>query len=271
MPTLYTIKQFLLNAVATSSERRTPVELERLLRRKLPSPKEMIKAAIRSLIEDGELAYSYTHGCSFLVLNFDRPVRISEHIILKPPVVSYERQEDELVVELQAGASFGNGQHPSTRLALRGIEYALTGESFAGKKEETAALDIGTGSGVLAIASVLLGIGTAIAIDTDPCARAEAKFNVKLNNLENRIKIDDRPIEKLNERFCLISANLRYPTLKKLSSQMQKMLADQGNLVLSGIKAEETAGVLNLYMRSRFNLQWQETEQDWVCVVFKKW
>ncbi|MFC1856946.1 50S ribosomal protein L11 methyltransferase [Thermodesulfobacteriota bacterium] len=270
MSNIDTIKQILLQTVATAYERRTPLEWERLLSRKFQSPKKMIKAAIRSLVHEGELAYSYTHGCSFLVRNFERPVRISEHIILKPPVVSYERRSEDLVVELQAGASFGDGQHPSTRLALRGIEYALTDKSFAGKNKKLPALDIGTGSGVLVIAAVLLGIATAVAIDTDPCARAEAKFNVKLNNLENRIEIDDRPIEKLNGRYCLISANLRYPTLKKLYPQMQKMVTQQGHLVLSGIKAEEVAGLLNLYTKSRFDLQWQETEQDWAGVVLQK-
>ena len=264
------IRQEVLAAVVKSQKRLTPGELEKRLSQKFTTEKDALKTAIRNLIADQELVYTYNFGCSFLEKSFNKPVRISKRIILKPPRTLYRPISDEVVIEIQPGASFGSGEHPTTRLAIRGIEQALSKKEFSQKGLDIQALDIGTGSGVLAIVAVSLGVKRVLGIDIDPCARAEAKENVKLNNLENRIEIHNRNIEKIDHKFSLITANLRYPTLKQLYSHITKITDKGSSFVVSGIKTNEVSDLLNIFTQKYFRCIWQESEKDWAGLVFER-
>jgi ribosomal protein L11 methyltransferase len=219
-------------------------------------------------VEDKELVYTYHFGCTFLEKSFNRPTQISKRVVLKPPGSYYRSLSDEVAIELQQGASFGSGEHPSTRLAVRGIEQALSEKEFLKEKRNIHALDIGTGSGVLAIVSVMLGAKSAVGVDIDPCARAEAKENVKLNNLENLIEIQDRKVEKISEKFSLISANLRFPTLKRLCSHITEVTERGGAVVISGIKTSEVSDLLNIYTQKYFRCVWKEFDKGWAGLLF---
>lgn len=264
------IKELVLETVSESYRHVTPGEIEKKLLQKAGPKRKEIKKAIKDLVEEGELTYSYNYGCSFIEKSFNKPVRISKHVVLKPPGTLYQRKFDDVVVEIQQGVSFGTGQHPTTRLAIRGIEYAALEGGFFKEKNETCALDIGTGSGVLAIVSVLLGINKALGIDIDSCARSEARENVIINGLENRIKIDNQPVENIEKRFSLIIANLRYPTIKRLYPHLTQVTAKEGYIVISGIKEFEEKELLDIYTQKHFTNKWKETEKDWVGMVFKK-
>lgn len=264
------IKELVLKTVSESYRYVTPVEIEKKLIQKAGLKRREIKKAIKDLVEESELIYSYNYGCSFIEKSFNKPVRISKHVILKPPGILYQRESDDVVVEIQKGISFGTGQHPTTRLAIRGIEYAAIEDGFFKKKKETSALDIGTGSGVLAIVSVLLGINKALGIDIDSCARSEARENVIINGLENKIKIDNKPLENIEKRFSLIIANLRYPTIKRLYPHLTQICAKEGYIVISGIKEFEEKDLLDTYTQKNFTNKWKEAEKDWVGMVLKK-
>lgn len=264
------VKEIVLKEVVDSNKKLTPRELERILLRKLPIEITEIKSVIKDLIENGDLCYTYKYGCSFLEQSFNKPVRISTRVVLKPPGIFYKGEKEDVVIQIQQGASFGIGQHPTTRLALRGIEYLLLNYLFFKENKNTSALDIGTGTGVLSIASVLLGINRAVGIDIDPCAIAEAKANVKINGLEDRIKIEDKFVENIDEKFPLITANLRYPTIKRLYSHIKRITVREGIAVISGIKTCEVNSLLNTYKEKYFKVKWKETANDWACVVLKK-
>jgi ribosomal protein L11 methyltransferase len=166
--------------------------------------------------------------------------------------------------------SFGNGEHPTTRLAIRGVEYALSSGRLFNGRQNTSALDIGTGSGILAIAAVLLGINRAIGIDIDPVARSEAKKSILINNLSKRISIHNRSLDDINQQFSLITANLRYPTLKKLYSRLDHITEPKAVVVISGLKTSEMSDVEKFYTQKSFKLEISEVEKGWGAMVFKK-
>ena len=264
------IRQKVFETVSESNKKLTYGELEKRLSQKFTAHKKALKTAISDLVADRQLIYTYNLGCSFLEKSFNKPTRISKRVVLKPPGMSYTPESGDVVIDIAQGASFGSGEHPTTRLAVRGIEAALFEKNRFSKTNHTRALDIGTGSGILAIAAVGLGVKKALAIDIDPCSRSEAKINIGLNNMEDRIQVLDRDIENINEKFSLIIANLRYPTLTRLCSQISKITEQPGMVVLSGIKTHEVTEILNTYTQKGFSCTWKAVEKDWVALVFAR-
>jgi len=267
---LNSIKHKVAETVFESDKHLTQLDIEKELANRYFYPKKQIKQAIKVLVAEQTLAYTYKYGHSFLEKSFNKPVRISKRIVIKPPGIAYRREPGDLVIELLRGVSFGNGEHPTTRLAIRGVEHALSSDKFLRDEQNTFALDIGTGSGVLVIAAVLLGINRAIGIDIDPVARSEAKKNISLNNLSNRISIHNRSLDDINQQFSLIIANLRYPTLKKLYSLLDLITEQQAAVVLSGLKTSEMPDVQKLYTQKFFKLESSEVEKGWGAMVFEK-
>lgn len=264
------IRQKVFETVSESSKRLTYGEVEKRLSQKFAVHKKALKIAISELVADRQLIYTYNLGCSFLEKSFNKPTRISKRVVLKPPGMSYTPESDDVVIDIAQGASFGSGEHPTTRLAVGGLEAALSGKNNFVKTDHTRVLDIGTGSGILAIAAVSLGVKKALAIDIDPCSRSEAKQNILLNNMDHRIQVLDHDIEQINEKFFLITANLRYPTLVRLCSHISKITERPGRVVVSGIKTHEVKDILNSYTRKGFSCTWKAVEKDWVGMVFVK-
>lgn len=256
--------------IESSAAKITPPVLEKLILDRYGLNKKQIKTVIRDLVFSGELTYTYEFGCTFLERSLNKPVRISRHVVLIPPDHSYRSKPNDVVVQISPGASFGAGNHPTTRLAIKAIEYVLLGDPAIEKKQEGTVLDIGTGSGVLILTAVLGGMEGGLGIDIDPCARVEAVANVKNNGLEDRITISGQTLETIDQRFTMVLANLRYPSLKRLYARLTKVTAERGTLILSGIKNDEVDDLLGAYAKSRFKYLWSADELGWTGVVLKK-
>jgi ribosomal protein L11 methyltransferase len=267
---LKTVRRKLLAMVDESKQRLTPGELKKRLCGTERVDEVTLRAAIRDLVLNRELKYTYQFGCSFLEKSYEKPMRISNRVVVKPPGMVFEPDCQDIVIELFKGASFGFGDHATTRLAIQGIEAALSAHHGIIDDGNSRALDVGTGSGVLAIAAVLLGMPRAVGIDIDPCARAEAKKNVKLNGLEYRIEILDFPVEDIKETYTLITANLRYPTLRRLCSHIAGITEKKGAVVASGITSDEVEALVDAYTRNGFQCIWKANEKGWAGVVLKK-
>lgn len=264
-----TLRRKVLAMVEASSCRLTPGELKKRLLGKNFVDEKALKTAISDLILSRELTYTYQFGCSFLEKSYEKPTRVSRRVVLKPPGMVYEPASGDIVIDISKGASFGFGDHPTTRLAIQGIEAALSENHGILKADNSRALDIGTGSGVLAIAAVLLGIKGAVGIDIDPCARAEAQKNIKLNSLEHRINILDTSVEEIKETYSLITANLRYPTLKRLCPHMAGITQKKGAVVVSGIKSDEVEDLLDNFTQNGFQCTWKAVEKGWAGMAFE--
>lgn len=260
----------IIAAITVAPAKLTPSVLAQTLSEKHGLARKQIKAVIRNLVSDGELAYTYQFGSTYLELSFNRPRKVSQFVVLHPPGHCFCPGPDEVAVQIQPGASFGDGRHPTTRLALRGIEMVLGGRCAGSNFLHTAVLDVGCGSGVLVIAAVALGAATGLGIDFDECALAEARHNVRLNALENRIKISARPLEAIRGRFRMVTANLRYPSLKRLRSQLSSLTASGGVMVISGIRTGELSDLLEFYTEQQWFCRWRQTEAGWAGVVLQQ-
>jgi ribosomal protein L11 methyltransferase len=264
------VRENVLRMVAGSAVRVTPLAFEKTLFETHGLTRQQVKAVIRDLVSDGELAYTYEFGSTFLEPSFNKPVRVSTHVVLKPPGHNYQPESEDVVIQIKPGASFGDGRHPTTRLAIRGIEYVLKKIKSDRPEDQSRVLDIGTGSGILVLAAVRLGIHQGVGIDIDPAARSEAKENVLINRLEDQIQMSDQYLETIEGSFYLVTANLRYPTLKKICPCLRKITNPDGFIAFSGIRSHELADLIKTYTRKKFEVVWQEKELDWMGVVLKR-
>jgi len=262
------LKRKTVELVTLSCKKLTPHELEKKLAQEFNAEKKEIKTAFKELVAAGELSYTYLFGNTYLELSFIKPVRVAERVILKPPEFSFRPEKQELVVNLMAGASFGTGQHPTTRLCIRGLEFLWQNADVFCRKKTTKALDVGTGSGVLAITALLMGINRAVGTDIDECARSEARENIKLNGLEHKIAVEDKKLEAFAETFDLVCANLRSPTIKNIYTQVERLTVSNCFVVFSGMKEEEAENVVDLYTTEKFSLVWKRSEKGWTGLVF---
>ena len=266
----HSINKEILEWVSASSNKITPAGLKNILVRCYGLETNKVKALIKDLVDHGELTYTYEHGCTFVQKSFNKAVRISRSVVLKPPGYRYRPEPHDVIIQVKPGASFGDGRHPTTRLAINGIEFVFKElKPFALDRESTV-LDIGTGSGVLVMTAVRFGIPLGLGIDTDSCARAEARENVALNDLQAHITISDKPIEDIEPSFSMVLANLRSPTLRKLCALIGSVTNPNGIVVLSGIRCHELEGLMAVYTAAHFKCVWTAEESDWVGVVIKK-
>lgn len=264
------IKKIVFEILSASDVKLTQRMLYRELVTKYKFERTEVKRAIKDLVFEGALAYTYIYGCSFIEKGFYKPVRVSNRVVLIPASLYEENHQNRVVVKISHGASFGTGRHPTTRLSIRAIDGLLKKEVLRKNGLHKTALDIGTGSGVLAIASVKLGIKRAIGIDIESISRKEAIENVACNGLSKKIEILNADIDSLSQAFFLIMANLRYPTLKQLRLQIKRKTKPGGYVVLSGVTKEEVGGLQDLYSQDEFKCIWKEVENRWACLVFQK-
>ncbi len=263
-----TLRRRSLNRIG--GRRCAPADLIRGLMRDLNLSRGQVQAGLHELVAEGELAYVFEHGQTFLEPSFDRPVRVSDRVVLTPPERTYPAGPADVLIRIIPGAAFGAGRHPTTRLALKAIDFILgsAGGSSAGARRRM--LDIGTGSGVLAMAGVMLGIETGLAVDIDPCAVAEARANVELNSLSRQIAVSDQAAEAIDGSYDLVTANLRTPTLARLAPCLAGWTAPQGALVISGIRTEECDELLGELEKRFFNTVWRDEEQEWVGLALTR-
>jgi ribosomal protein L11 methyltransferase len=262
------LESAILELVDTSRARLTPQRLRKMVSADLAVPRSAAHQAIQVLIAKGLLTYTYQFGCSFIEKSFQKPVRLSRHIIVKPPGVSCIHGDQDIVIELAVGAAFGSGQHPTTRLALNGIEYILRELKPFQAACTASFLDIGAGSGILALAALKLGMTQGVGLDIDPCAIAECKANAQQNGLDKQLTVADKPLEELEEPFDLIMANLRLPTLCRIQAQLKRLLKRPCALIFSGFKVAELDALLACYRNEDFKLIWQASEKGWSAAAF---
>ena len=261
------VRNHALRIVAESTVRVTPPTLEKKLIASHGLTKQQVKAVIRELVSDGKLVYTYEFGSSFLEPSFNKPVRVSTHVVIKPSGHHYQPESEDVVIQIKPGAAFGDGRHPTSRLAIRGIEYVLKKIKSDRPGDQSRVLDIGTGSGILILVAVRMGIHQGLGIDIDPLARSEAKENVLINRLDDQIDISDQHLETIDGYFDLVTANLRYPTLKKMCPGLRKITNSGGFIVFSGIRSYELADLIKAYARKNFHVLWKQIELDWAGMV----
>jgi ribosomal protein L11 methyltransferase len=265
-----TLKQAILDIIKQEPAKVTPVFLEKRMLRLFNTQRKHVRKILKELMGDGELVYTYHFGNSYLEKSFNRPVRVSDHVVLKPANVSFEPGHGDKVITLDHGASFGTGEHPTTRLSIGGIEFLAATTPLFSQQKDTLLLDIGTGSGVLALTALRFGISHALATDIDPCAKNEARKNAKLNALEKRFEIFDGDLYTLKRPIDLITANLRFPTLMNLAPGIVRLFGSEGCAVFSGVREDEFFELSETYAGLGFVCHWKAFELGWAGGAFVK-
>ena len=159
-------------------------------------------------------------------------------------------------IYIKPGLGFGTGKHPTTKQCVRQIHNIDNGY----------VLDIGAGSGILSIVSCLYGARKCVAIENDELAINNAIYNIKVNNMEDKIELLNINFENYNTSnlFDTILANVDHTFLLNHISNLKKLLKSEGNLIISGFKKNMQNNILNLYGES-FNIIEITEENDWVC------
>lgn len=195
--------------------------------------------------------------------------RVGRRLVIKPSWRDYTPKDKELVLELDPGMAFGTGLHPTTRLCLLQLEkYVCLGSTV---------LDLGTGSGILALAMARLGASRVVALDTDPVAVKAARANVRRNRLGRRIQVTrgtlpggnpepEVPILSL-EPFHLVVANITARVLRQKAEGLAQALRPQGLLIASGLIAEQVAETVADFEAVRLTIEDIQAEEDWRTVV----
>jgi ribosomal protein L11 methyltransferase len=198
--------------------------------------------------------------------SFFQPIKVTKRIVVKPSWKTYWQQEgNEIVIELDPGMAFGTGTHQSTRLCLQAIEEIA--DKLANKCQ-CSLLDVGTGSGILAIAAVLLGITKVVGIDIDYQAVEYAKKNAEMNNVSDKLIFTAVPLHKTDGAFSMIVANILPQTLIDLKADLLSHLAPSGYLILSGILNEKAREVINVFTKDLSFVK-ESKEDEWSCLIFK--
>ncbi|HJX39765.1 MAG TPA: 50S ribosomal protein L11 methyltransferase [Anaerolineae bacterium] len=198
---------------------------------------------------------------------FFRPQRIGKRFVVKLPDQSYPVAEDQLLIHLQPGMAFGTGLHATTRMCLVCLEELVRPGHHL--------LDLGTGSGILAIGAAKLGADHVLALDNDPIAVAVARENVSLNNLENVIDVTEGSLDHLTSkdlhRFDGIVLNIIAEVIVEMMEQgLTSFLKPRGWLLASGILAQAQRQVI-AHFEGRGLLTVQRFQQEeWVTLYGRK-
>lgn len=252
--------------------RLTPRDLERTVCRSHPGlSSRTVRSAVKELVAEGTLFYSYHFSTTHIELNFCKPFRVSPRIVLLPYGQTCPPADDGTqTIMLLQGSAFGIGDHPTTRLALRAIDRVMAVTLAGGLTSGIRALDIGTGSGVLAMAAVRLGAEKVVALDIDRLALHEAGNNIRLNDMDRVIMLTDDPLANLaGESFDLVMANLRPPTLKQILPQVEALSSKNSYWIISGFRQEALEEVVAILPQARTEILSREKACGWAAMTIR--
>ncbi|HSM34325.1 MAG TPA: 50S ribosomal protein L11 methyltransferase [Anaerolineae bacterium] len=198
-------------------------------------------------------------------------MRLGRRIVIKPTWRDYDRAPDDVVIALDPGMAFGTGLHPSTRLCLVGLEHWAATGLVAGAR----VLDVGSGSGILAVGAALLGAGQVRAVDTDPIAVAATLDNAAGNGVSISATRGSLPVE--GGPFDLVFANLVAGLLVGLAADLAASVrpgdgtpASGGRLLAAGIFVDREPEVRRAVAAAGLRLVRREQEGDWVALDLER-
>ncbi|CAM4265859.1 50S ribosomal protein L11 methyltransferase [Paenibacillus tarimensis] len=205
-----------------------------------------------------------------------KPLRVSERLTIKPTWEEYEAGPDERIIELDPGMAFGTGTHPTTALCLRTLDSVIKGGEQV--------IDVGTGSGILAIGAVRLGASSVLALDLDPVAVSSAKENTRLNGLESAVQVHlsdllgvlrsseagDGTALNVQVPVDLVVANILAEIILLFIGDVYEALKPGGIYIASGIYENKEAAVAEALEIAGFVIESREREDKWTAIVARK-
>lgn len=190
--------------------------------------------------------------------------RIGARLVIKPSWEEFSGQDGDVVVTLDPGMAFGTGTHGTTRLCLETLA-AL----FDGGEAIHHVLDVGTGSGILAIAAAALGAERVVACDIDPIACETARENCVLNDVIDRVEVTDRLLEELTGTYDVVLANILAEENIRLAQALIDRVRPGGVLILSGILEEKVSLVTTAFSTLGLNAPDLFYDEEWACIQYR--
>lgn len=194
------------------------------------------------------------------------PQRIGKHIIICP---SWEKvddiQENDIIINLDPGAAFGTGTHQTTRLCIRAVEKVYSEENTFEK-----VLDVGTGSGILAIIAAKMGAKEVYGIDIDSVAIEVSIENAQKNSVSKVCHFDDNSLKNINDKYDLVIVNILARTIIMMADDVKKVCKNGGTILLSGIIEAKVNEVIEKYESIGLNLVEKDEEEGWYSLTFNK-
>ncbi|MGC9334088.1 MAG: 50S ribosomal protein L11 methyltransferase [Anaerolineae bacterium] len=206
-------------------------------------------------------------------------LHVGRRIVIVPAWEDYTPVPEEAVVKLEPGMAFGTGLHPTTRLCLEAMEEDLAAGCTV--------LDVGTGSGILAIAAAKLGAGSVLALDADPVAVRVARENVAANGVAVSVAVQhgslpggdvvpmhfspEGPLHLLaSGHYDLVLVNILAPVIAGMAPALAARLHRQGRLIAAGLIEEQERDVIIAFRDQGLTVVRRAQEEDWVCLVVQK-
>ena len=186
-----------------------------------------------------------------------KPQHIGQNIVIKPSWEEYEAKPTDIIIEIDPGMAFGTGLHATTRLCLCEIERWV--------RPQMRIADVGTGSGILAVAAVKFGAKEVCATDNDPLAVKIALENVILNGVGGQISVAESEVPPAG-KFDMVVANILADVILGMRDALKNALLPGGILIASGIINERAEDVRKGLIKSGFAIQETTNEGDWVAI-----
>lgn len=193
------------------------------------------------------------------------PFRVGNRLVIHPSWVEWPDTGSEAVLTLDPGQAFGTGTHATTGLCLEALA-----DHFTSKSPPQRILDVGTGSGILAMAGAALGALEVVACDIDSQACQVATANILKNRLERQISVTEQPLDKIPGQFDLVLANILAAENIRLADQLMERLSPQGRLVLSGILIDQEQQVIEGFAELPLTLLSTNHRDEWTCIVYQR-
>ncbi|MFC5532106.1 50S ribosomal protein L11 methyltransferase [Cohnella yongneupensis] len=205
-----------------------------------------------------------------------KPIAVTERLTIKPTWEEYTpRHEGELIIELDPGMAFGTGTHPTTALCLRALDNAIAGGEQV--------IDVGTGSGILAIGAIKLGADKVLAVDLDPVAVTNAKENIAQNGLQEVIEARESDLlGVLNGRDTrdnanavkppvdIVVANILAEIILLFLDDVRDVLKPGGIYICSGIYKNKEMAVEAGLLAAGFEIVDKLRQEEWIAFVAGK-
>ena len=190
-------------------------------------------------------------------------LNIGEKFVIVPTWREYENEEDKYVINIDPGMAFGTGGHETTSLCIKNLEKYV--------KPHDNVIDVGCGSGILSIAASYLTDGSLKAVDLDKLAVDVSRENFALNNLENRIEVEESSLlTKETKKYDVIVANILAHIIELMLEDAYKLLEDGGYFITSGIIKDKKDELLEKMLEQGFKLVEETSDNEWYSFVVTK-